>query len=234
MTNDQRTDGHDDGDQPADRATPATARREQRGRPLWPPTAFRPCRAPSAAVRVGGTIADSNPAGMPNSMTNPATGTASRLAGSDTSGRRWNTSQLGSATPSLGTERDRQRHAQPQWAGQSSASAGATMQTPAVAPVDSQNPTDHTSIGSTSTRIVTVHASSRATDCWRPRTNDEQPSMAMTPARSTDGSNRVSAMNQPISPMRGRPPPPRPQPAEQRRCRGQDEGHVLAGHRSEV
>ena len=30
--------------------------------------------------------------------------------------------------------------------------------TPAVAPVDSQNPTDHTSIGSTSTRIATVHA----------------------------------------------------------------------------
>ena len=67
-----------------------------------------------------------------------------------------------------------------------------------MAPIDSQKPTDHTNIGSTSTSSVTVHASSRATAVCRPSTYDELASIAMTPARSTDGSKRVRTMNQPI------------------------------------
>src|SRR6478735_1073088 len=42
-----------------------------------------------------GPDAASRPAGRPSSITAPATGTASRLAGTDTAGRRWNTSRLG-------------------------------------------------------------------------------------------------------------------------------------------
>ncbi len=108
------------------------------------------------------------------------------------------------------------------------------MQTPAVAPLDSQKPTDHTSIGSMSTRIETVDASSRTTDRWRPRTYAEQPSMAMTPARSTDGSKRVRAMNHPISPMVAAHRHHGRSRREQRRRRGQHERHVLAGHRGEM
>ncbi len=165
---------------------------------------------------MGVTNAASRPAGMPISITNPATGTASRFAGSDTSGRRWNTSQLGKTTPTWApsvTARGTRSHSGP---GRRSANGGATRHTPAVAPVDSQNPTDQTSIGSTSTRIVTVQANSRTTDCWTaeherraaqhghdPRTQDRR----LEPGQGHEPADQR---------QRGRPPPPWPHTAQQR------------------
>src|SRR3954452_5174242 len=111
-----------------------------------------------STVATGGSAAANSPAGMPTNITNPATGTANRLAGRDMTGRRWKTSQLGSATPACApnvTDSGSRTHTGP---GSTSPRRGARTQTPAVAPVDNQNPTDHTSIGSTRARITTVHA----------------------------------------------------------------------------
>src|SRR3954463_16393468 len=95
-------------------------------------------------VAAGHSAAATRPAGIPTNITKPATGTASRLAGSDMTGRRWKTSELGTATPACApnvTESGRRIQAGP---ASKFASRGARTQTPAVAPVDNQKPTDHT------------------------------------------------------------------------------------------
>ncbi len=80
------------------------------------------------------------------------------------------------------------------------ASHGPIAHTPPVAPTDSQNPTDHTSSGSIIDNPITASASRRTGDRSRPDTNAVADSTAITPARRIDGSNRVSATNQAISP----------------------------------
>src|SRR4051794_26898289 len=153
-----------------------------------------------SSLAAGGSAAANRPAGMPTNITNPATGTASRFAGSDMTGSRWKTSQLGTATPAWApnvTDSGRRTQAGPE---STLASRGARTHTPALAPGDNQKPTDHTSIRATQAKITTVQASRRTTGCGRPSANAELASIAIIPARSTDGSNRVSIMNQPISP----------------------------------
>ena len=68
-----------------------------------------------------------------------------------------------------------------------------------MAPTDSQNPTDHTSSGSTTTSNPTDKASTRAGRTCLPSTYAVAAIVAITPARNTDGSKRVSAMNHAIS-----------------------------------
>ena len=73
------------------------------------------------------------------------------------------------------------------------------LTTPAVAPTDSQKPTDQTSSGSTTTSPMTASDSTRS-ECWgRPRTYANAVMAAITAARSIDGSNRVSTTNQAMS-----------------------------------
>ena len=80
-----------------------------------------------------------------------------------TSDSRPNTSRLGTATPSLGAERDAERQSPAGRAGAAAAPAAApSAVTPAVAPTDSQNPTDQASSGSSSSRPITATASSRS------------------------------------------------------------------------
>ena len=68
-----------------------------------------------------------------------------------TSGSRPNTSTLGTTTPSLRAERDAERHGQAPEPRQPPGERRTDGADPGVAPTDSQNPTDHTSSGSTST-----------------------------------------------------------------------------------
>ena len=108
--------------------------------------------------------------------------------------------QAGQRDAGLGAERDRR----PAWraarAGRSRrARRGPTPVTPAVAPTDSQNPTDQASSGSTSSRPMTASASSRSGSRWRPSAKAVAPSAAIAPARRIDGSARVSTTNQAIS-----------------------------------
>ncbi len=73
------------------------------------------------------------------------------------------------------------------------------MQTPAVAPTDSQNPTDHDNNGSTTSNPVTASARIRTGDRSRPVMNAVADSPAITPARRIDGSKRVITTNQAIT-----------------------------------
>ena len=73
------------------------------------------------------------------------------------------------------------------------------MVTPAVAPVDSQNPTERASSGSTSSSPITAMHSSRAGWRSRPSTKAVAESAAIAPARMIEGSNRVSITNHPIN-----------------------------------
>jgi hypothetical protein len=70
---------------------------------------------------------------------------------------------------------------------------------PAVAPTDNHHPTDHTSRGSTRWNVATTIASIRSELAWRPRQNAVADNTAMPDARITDGSNRVSSANHPMS-----------------------------------
>ena len=128
-------------------------------------------------------------------MTKPATGTANKFASSDTAGKRWNTSTLGTATPSCApsvTAIGSRSHRGP---GNRSRNQGPSTHTPAVAPTDNQKPTDHTKSGSNITKAMIASASRRTGDACAPRTKAVAARIAITPARSTDGSKRVSAMN---------------------------------------
>ena len=134
-------------------------------------------------------------------MTAPATGTAKTLATTDTSGNRPKTNTLGSATPIWAASEVPTGTRSQTGPGRRAAIGPLHRTVPAVAPSDNQNPTDHTNIGSRSTTAITVRHRIRMAACGRPNTNAEADIMAMTPARSTDGSNRVNAMNHSTRPI---------------------------------
>ena len=77
---------------------------------------------------------------------------------------------------------------------------GPTVATPAVAPTDSQNPTERTSSGSTSSNATTARHRMRAGARSRPNTNAVADNAAIAPARTIDGSNRVKLTNHAINP----------------------------------
>ena len=140
------------------------------------------------------------PAGSPYSITSPATGTAARLASGDTNGRRWNTSTLGTATPTCAPSVIASGAASQRGPGRRCSHHGPATHTPAVAPTDSQKPTDHTSSGSSTTSNPTARVSSLTGDACRPSTNAVADNPAITPALNTDGSKRVIAMNHTTTP----------------------------------
>ena len=78
-------------------------------------------------------------------------------------------------------------------------SGGPIIVTPAVAPTDSQKPTERTSSGSAINRTTTAMASRRGGSRSLPRVKAIAANAAIIPARSTDGSARVNTTNQAIA-----------------------------------
>src|SRR5215470_2149217 len=114
----------------------------------------------------------------------------------DTSGSDPKTTRLAGATPiwaPMVTAIGAVSHSGP---GSNGHTRGAITVTPAVAPTDSQKPTDHASNGSTSTSAPTAITRMRAGGRSRPSSTPTAAMPAITPARNTDGSNRVRARNQ--------------------------------------
>lgn len=140
------------------------------------------------------------PAGIPYSITPPATGTASKFAGMLTNGSRPNTNVTGITTPTCAPSVIPSGSANGPSAANRFANAGPTVITPVVAPTDSQNPIDHTSNGSISTNPSTANARMRIGARSRPVAYAIADSDAIVPARTIDGSKRVNATNHKINP----------------------------------
>ncbi len=111
---------------------------------------------------------------------------------------------------------------------------GPTTVTPAVAPTDSQKPTERTSSGSTSNKMTTAVASNRGGSRSVPMAKASAARAAIVPARSTDGSARVSTTNQPIRAIVATRRKRGPGALEQRGGDRQGQGDVLPGNRREV
>lgn len=170
------------------RATPATqAISASVGR--WTRDATRSPPSPAAI-----------PAGSPQVVTRPATGTARRLAGSDTTGRPPKRGSRIGATPTwaaMVTAMASRHHRGPR---RRAAIGADSTAIPSEAPAESWNATEWMSNGSTSTSAVTAKASVRSVAAGRPAKVAVAAMAAMTEARSTDGSNRVSTPKAAISP----------------------------------
>ena len=106
--------------------------------------------------------------------------------------------------------------------------ASATI--PAVAPTESWKPMDHTSAGSTTSRINTAPASIEAALRGRPSKTPNNVSPAITPARITDGSPAGEYDEEQHGAAREEEPGDTRQP--QRQSQGEhgpeDHGHVLS------
>ena len=139
---------------------------------------------------------------MPHTITGPAAGTASRLAGSDASGMPPNTGSSTGATPA--------------WAASVTASGVGTPRTssgrdrtamPAHAETDNRNPTDPASSGSTSTSAAAASERTRIDDAGRPSVAAPRARPAIATARSTDGSHlvRTPKVTSTATPVTNRP-----------------------------
>ena len=185
--------------------------------------------------RIARAAPASNPPVRPHTITSPATGTASRLAGSDATGIGPNVASSTGATPSCaasvtprasrsargpGQDRRQPGRERPRWRAPRTPTAGT-------------RPT-RTSSGSTSSRPVTATAITRTRESGRPPMARVVASAAIADARSTDGSNRVITPNRPITASVAEQARPQPQPPQHRTDQREGEGDVLAGHRQEV
>lgn len=141
------------------------------------------------------TIPATSPPVSPHTMSGPATGTASRLAGTAATGTSPNvaTSRGDTATWAASvTDRGPASHRGP---GSRAARRPAPTTMPAAPATDSRKPSDVTSSGSTRTIPATPSASARSVDAGRPTAEPTAATDAMAVARSTDGSHRVSSAN---------------------------------------
>ena len=118
--------------------------------------------------------------------------------------------------------------------GRAAANGPASTTMPAVAPTESHHPTDQTSSGSSSSRPVTARASNRTLDAGRARNTDVAASPAMTEARRTEGSKRVSSANHAMSASVPSQRASEPQPLEPGTGHEQQERDVLARNGREV
>ena len=137
-----------------------------------------------------------NATGNPISMTNPATGTASKLVTNETAGADENISNEIGITPN--------------WAPSVVASGsfihfgpcrnffnhGDTKINPHVASEDIHMPMENTRSGSTARRTTTVYSNALRAGRSRPRANAIADIAAIIVARSTEGSARVTTTNQ--------------------------------------
>jgi len=162
-----------------DRATPSTQVIITRvGR--WSTRATDPPNTPAT-----------RPAPTPHIITKPATGTASRLAGSETTGRPPNVVTNTGATPSWAAKVTAKASASGAGPGTARARGLLRVTMPSDAPTESRKPMESTRSGSTRTRPATASASNRSDDPCRPMAVAVMASAAITDARRTDGSPRV-------------------------------------------
>ena len=129
-----------------------------------------------------------------------AAGTATRLAGIDPSGTSPNVANRMGATASCApsvvastTANGRGRRVNRR------CTSGATTRTPAVAAADRSSPTDMASSGSIVISVRTATPSAWTDDVGVPRARATSTAAAMTAARETEGSARVSKTNQPMA-----------------------------------
>ena len=141
------------------------------------------------------------PAVRPHTMTGPAAGTASRLAGSAASGNEPNTGMRTGATPIWAAVVTPMRSAITRGPGRRSATGRASTMMPADAPTDSWKPTEVTRSGSMSRSAVTARASVRRGLMGEPTDVVTVAMRAMAVARRTDGSRRVANAKKTNSPM---------------------------------
>src|SRR5262249_48030564 len=169
---------------------------------ISPSGAWAPTRATSAIQRTpsrvgkcntganAGTSPATTPAGNPHIISGPATGTASRLAGTETTGSPRNALTATGATPTWAAIVTAAASASERGPGRRAARGVASTAMPAVAPTDSHQPTDHTSSGSTSIIRVAASASSRMVLAGRARKNAVAASPATAAARTTHRPDR--------------------------------------------
>ena len=135
------------------------------------------------------------PAAIPHAITGPAAGTASRLAGSVATGSRPNTGTSTGATPACAARVTPTAVAIGRGPGRARAMGRASRTIPVHAATDRRNPTDPSSSGSTSNNPAIASASRRSAVWGRPVSVAVMASAAIASARSTDGSQRVTAPN---------------------------------------
>src|SRR5581483_10504312 len=139
------------------------------------------------------------PAPSPHTMTAPAAGAASRLAGTVASGTPPNAVASSGATPACAaivTASGATSHRGP---GSRALRRDARTTMPADAPTESWKPVVRTRNGSAMSRPVTASASNRSRDASRPSVEAVTASAAIADARSTDGSKRVTSAKNPMT-----------------------------------
>ncbi len=169
-------------------------------RPRCRPTGSRRPPGPSRTGPSAGTTPTSESRREPVQHHQAGHRNGQQVAATLTSGRRPNTSTLGTTTPTCAPSVTPSGSANAPSLAKRWASHGPDRAHPPVAPTDSQNPTDHSSSGSIRTSPITASANMRTGDRSRPDMNAVADNPAITPARRIDGSNRVIATNQAITP----------------------------------
>ena len=97
--------------------------------------------------------------------------------------------------PDLRGERHGERAAQPYGPGNRARNGPESVAIPALAPHDSQNATEWSRNGSSTSNAMIASASARTLDAGRPTNDDPNATIASADARSTDGSKRVIVAN---------------------------------------
>ena len=183
-------------------ATAATHPRSSRVG-TWIAAARRPSASP-------GTRPATRPAVSPHIITGPAAGTASGFATNAASGAPPNTATSTGATPTCAASVTDTASTSGRGPRRRRAMRGASTTMLADAATDSWNPTEWTSIGSTSTSAVTARPRSRMLLASRPSVAASAARLAIADARRTDGSKRVSSAKNAIvarvAPRRARRP----------------------------
>lgn len=188
-------------------ATPATTRTSRAGRTS--DTTGRAGRRVAARTTCSGTSAQAMTTPPAPALTTPTTapsittveataaaGTATRFAGTEASGTAPKASRRTGATATCAPIVTPASWASPRGHRCSRrATSGATTSTPAVAVAESSRPIDPARAGSIATRTSTAAASAWVDWVATPRARATSTAPAMTPARSTDGSARVSSTN---------------------------------------
>ena len=146
------------------------------------------------------TTPAATPADRLHIMIGPATGAASRLAGKEATGTPPKVAISSGDTANWAETVTAIASANMRGPGKRSARRGAHKMMPADAATDSRNATEWTNSGSTSTNRATARASTRRLDASRPSRVAVAAIAAMTEARSTDGSNRVTRAKKPMAP----------------------------------
>ena len=188
---------------PAPRPAGGAARRAARGRCARRRAPASRGPAGSAGARAPPPMFPPRPATRPpvrpQTMTSPATGTQSRLAGNDATGTGPKVASSTGATPSCAarvTPAASRRAAGP---GRIDASRGASTTMATAAQIESWNPVERTSKGSISTSAVTARPTTRNREIGAPGIASVAASAAIAEARSTDGSKRVITPKRPIT-----------------------------------